>query len=446
VGRTSLNLLPIGIALVIAAGGCNLGPNAYDSGTDLQRGRIGSASRVDGPDGGLSVATDQGHLPGDVSPSSDVRSLVHYDGQGPGAVRQTSGVFGGSEAVKSISSSIKEGFHKVSDMFTPATPPKPADDAISLSNQPKPSARLYVAMARLAERSGKVGDAERHYQRALRLEPRHAGALVGYARFKDRQGKLDEAAQIYQQAAQASPKDASILNDLGLCFARRGLLGQSRAALEGAIRLEPNKELYRNNIAMVLVEMGDVDAALAHLRAVQSEAVAYYRVGYILEKRGDSEAAAGFFAKALQKNPSFAAAQLWLEEIRRRPAAGSPSAPQVAKDPRSGPGPTTAPGQPALRRQAVSPGGRPMAPLPAGNARPPAETTRVRQLPPVYQRPSAKAPQLRPVPGQTPGSQAAPLPPTTSSSRPIPGGQPSRSGIPVVHPLPPVADAARPSP
>jgi hypothetical protein len=446
VGKASLNLLAIGMALVVAAGGCTLGPGAYNSSTDLQPGRTGSASPVHGREGDLSAATQRNDVSSDADSSADVKNLVHYGGQDAGAVRQASGVFGGSEAVKSISSTIKEGFHKVSDMLTSPRPAKPAHDAVSLSTEAKPSAKLYVAMARLSAQSGQVAEAEQHYQRALRLDPRHADALVGYAHLKDRQGKLVEATQLYQQAAHARPREPSILNDLGLCFARRGMLSQSRGALEAAIRLQPHKELYRNNIAMVLIEMGNIDAALSHLKVVQSEAVACYRVGYILQKRGDSEAAAKFFAKALEKDRSLTAAKLWLDELARRPAAGGQPVPQVARDPRLGPGPMTTPGQPALRRQAAGQGGRSVAPLPPGSAPPQAEATRVRQLPPVNQRPSTTGPQLRQVPGQTPGSQPAPLPPTASSGQPIPGGQPSRSGLPVVHPLPPVHAAAGPLP
>ena len=87
----------------------------------------------------------------------------------------------------------------------------------------------------MAERSGKITEAERHYQQALGIDPNNADALVGRARLKDRQGQLDQATRLYEQASQAHPDNASLLNDLGLCLARQRKYKESIAALDRAI-------------------------------------------------------------------------------------------------------------------------------------------------------------------------------------------------------------------
>ena len=49
---------------------------------------------------------------------------------------------------------------------------------------------------------------------------------------------------------------------LGLCLHRQGKLNESVTVLREAVRLQPDRKLYRNNLATVLVEAGQLDDAL----------------------------------------------------------------------------------------------------------------------------------------------------------------------------------------
>jgi hypothetical protein len=340
----------------------------------------------------------------------------------------------------------------ISAKFAGSPNVEPAADPVSLSTKAKPSPDLYVAAARLSEKAGKTAEAERHYQRALRIDSQHAGALVGYARLKDRQDQMEEATRLYQQAARAHPKSALILNDLGLCLARQRKFHESLAALERAIQLEPKKWLYRNNIAMVFIEMGKTDAALAQLKAVQEEAVAHYNVGYILQKKGDLQAAATHFAKAIEKDPSLTEARIWIAKLQEKPASTVQPAPRIASDKRVGPalqpasrGPATSPRElkaaparsttPTIGPRLAAPGGK----LGPGGNRPPAGGFGPRSDRP---RVSGQRPVQPPV---RPGfSNVAPLPPPMSAApRPTSGGPPPQRNeatprVRLVHPLPPV--------
>jgi len=326
---------------------------------------------------------------------------------------------------------------------SPAKPPQPEKfpAEISLATKATPSPELHVAAARLSERSGKVGEAERYYQQALKLDARHAGALVGFARLRNRQGRLEEATELYQRAAKAHPDNDAIFNDLGLCLARQRLFKESVAAFERAVLLQPKKWLYRNNVAMVLVEMGDVDAAVSHLRAVQGEAVAHYNVGYILQKKGDSEAAAVHFARALEENPSLAEARAWLEKLGREPASIARSSHRVTPARQPDPTPPATPAQPPPpRAQASSDPGRTPQAAPPGprsdgfQGRMPA----VRQLPPVANHLPKTAPPFQTRPVGPVYSEPAPLPPPSSIGQPAAGHRSHGEMLPVVHPLPPV--------
>jgi len=380
VGEATLKGLAVALALTVWAGGCALGPDSSISDANLPAAQVGSLLKRSAP-----------------------------------AETATTSAFSGSV--------------------------RPAKDPVSLATKATPSPGLYVAAARLSEQAGRAVEAEGHYQKALQIDPRHADALVGYARLKDRQGELQEAVELYRRAAKAYPKDPSILNDLGLCLARQRRFAESITALEEAIRLAPKEWRYRNNVAMILVETGEVEAAVSRLKSAQGEAVAHYNVGYLLQKKGDSEAAARHFAKALEKNPSLVAARIWLEKLGGEPCSVAESAPLVASERQVDDASTDRTGQPALPRgegDAAKGPAAPVLPQPQRYGQP---TPRARQLPPVTDHSPNSAPlprQLSPLPRY---DDPAPLPPPSSIGQPSQGADPSRAGVSVVHPLPPT-DAA----
>jgi len=332
---------------------------------------------------------------------------------------------------QSISDGFKSGIKKLSDALTPDTPVKSPEDPVSLNTKAKPSPELYVSMGQLAEQQHRLDDAERRYQEALKLNPKHLGALVTYARFKDRQDQFDEALRLYQQAAKAHPDQAVVFNDLGLCYARRKRIRESLPHFERAVQLKPKEVLYRNNLATVLVELGNVDRAFEQLSAVHDEATAYYNLGYLLQQKGRTKAAIVLFTKALEKNPSMTEAQVWLER-----SGGTPPSPQrfdrsqVGADDRLLPTrSTTTVLAPAMRGttlpgQATSRWNR--QPRPAAPSAPP-QDNRAEDAPlPPGAMPSREG-MIRGQDASAPTPDLAPLPP----SNPLPSP---------VHPLPPVGD------
>ncbi len=223
----------------------------------------------------------------------------------------------------SITSPVKKGFSKIGDFFTPkpaAKAPGAEDDAISLKSKGKPGPELYVAVARLYEQSHKLADAEQQYQLALKDKPDYLPALLGYAQLKEQLGQPDEALRLYQRAAKAYPREAAVYNNMGLYYAKLGRADEAVATMTRAVALAPKNPRYRNNIATVLVDQGRLHDAFAHLQAAHGEAAAYYNMGYLLNKKGQTQAAMQHFALALKADPSMAAAQRWLEYLQRSTA------------------------------------------------------------------------------------------------------------------------------
>jgi tetratricopeptide (TPR) repeat protein len=220
---------------------------------------------------------------------------------------------------QSWSSGVKRGFNKIGNAFTPKSTPKTQgeDDACSLKTEGKPGANLFVAVGRLYMESEKYGDAEQQFQRALKDKRDFLPALLSYAELKERMGRPDDAIELYKRAAGVYPQEASIYNNAGLCFARQGRLDEAVAAINRALQLDPRNTRYRNNIATVLVDQGKTREAFEHLRQSLGEAAAYYNLGYLLNKKGQTQAALQHFTYAVQADPSMDAAQKWVDYLQR---------------------------------------------------------------------------------------------------------------------------------
>ncbi|MDY0166121.1 MAG: tetratricopeptide repeat protein [Thermoguttaceae bacterium] len=239
--------------------------------------------------------------------------------------------------VESLGSGVKRGWDGLTQTLAPETPPSPAPDPTSLLSQGRASPRLHVEVARLNEHAGRLDVAEQHYQAALAMDRNDYSAMLNYARLKDRRGQAAAAFELYSRAIQVHPQEAAVYNHLGLHYDRRGMPNEAAATFIQAVKLKPDEPLYRNNLAHVLVQLGQLPAAYEHLHAVHGEAVAYYNLGYLLHQRGQRDAAVQHLNAAIRRNPNLTPARQLLAELSPgapAPAAGTRAGAHVASVPR----------------------------------------------------------------------------------------------------------------
>ncbi len=392
---------------------------------------------------------------GEVPRRFSVLPAVGTDDRGPAPIRLT------AELLKEPAEAVKKGVDRLAQAVSPAPPPEPAEDPTSLRSKAKVRPELYIAAAQVHESAGRLAQAESAFQQAFRLAPRHLPTHLAYARFKDRQNQSREALEIYLRLAQEYPNEATVFNDLGLFYARRGMNQEAIAAFERAVQLQPKRQLYRNNLAVVLVQHGSLEPALEQLLAVYTEPEAYYKLGYLLQKKGEQELALEYFGRALQLNPGMVEAQQWYGHLQRQLARrGTPPQVQAVQQdtlplpPADGPAIRTAQrgapppadialppsgGKSTVGGESPDAAGQAFGAGPAGALPIPGEP--VRQLPPMPRRlPST----------QTEGSlddenlPPMPPPPKSEGDKPAsPKPQPSaRAELPDA-PLPPVSRAVR---
>ncbi len=219
-----------------------------------------------------------------------------------------------------------------------------ASDPTSLANKPpKPGPDLFVATARMYEKTGKPDLAIEQFDKALKADPKYLPALLGLAQLHDCQREFTEADKLYDRAVKQYPQEAAIYNDLALSQQHRGQLDQARQAMERAIALQPDKKLYRNNMASILVDMNQPEAAFKQLMAAHGPAAGHYNLAILLHRKGDDVAARYQFAQAAEVDPSLVAAREWAHRLgpndpssqfaARRPTEQS----QMAAAPTAGP-------------------------------------------------------------------------------------------------------------
>lgn len=236
-----------------------------------------------------------------------------------------------------LTSSWKKSTAAVGSAFGySAKPATQTEDPTSLDSKHKPvGPDVFIAAGRMYETQGKFPEALGQYDKALKASPNDLASLISIARLHDRQGNFAKAIETYQRAAAAHPKSGLVQNDLGLCYARHKDANQAIASLNQACHLAPKNPKYRNNLATVLVENGQTEEALRHLKALNPEGTAHYNLAYMLTARGKQAEAAQHLQMALAAQPDLEPARELLAQISPQTQA-NPYA-QVAAQPNFGP-------------------------------------------------------------------------------------------------------------
>jgi TolB-like protein/DNA-binding winged helix-turn-helix (wHTH) protein/Flp pilus assembly protein TadD len=147
-------------------------------------------------------------------------------------------------------------------------------------------------------------DAERHYQRAIELNPNYATAHHWYAEgYLMPVGRAEEAIAEMRKAQELDPLSAVIATDLGkeLYFVRR--YDEALVELHRALELDPNFTSAHNWISDTLVEKQSYNDAIAELEKTKpsrEERVYIRQTAYLYARMGRRTEARAALAKALE--------------------------------------------------------------------------------------------------------------------------------------------------
>ena len=198
------------------------------------------------------------------------------------------------------------------------------------------AADLHNSLGGLYLEGGQLPEAIACFQRALRLQPRHAMAHSNLGQALRRQGDLATAQAHQQIAVQLRPDLAAAHLNLGGVLQARGKLAEARVAYQTAIRLAPESVTAHVHLGKVLQRQGDVEAAgLAYQTALRLQAdcvEAHRRLGIIRQAQGRYEEAKAALHTAVRLCPEDAEAHYYLGMVAQQQddLAGAVAAYQAA--------------------------------------------------------------------------------------------------------------------
>ncbi len=129
------------------------------------------------------------------------------------------------------------------------------------------SALVQHANALLMDVLGETEAAERHFRRALELNPKDSELRNNYGAFLCRQQRTEEGVEMLQQAL-ANPLYATpefAWTNLGLCHLQAGRLKEAEEALRQAVQINPRHAQAWLQLAEVQLQLGQPAQAQASL-------------------------------------------------------------------------------------------------------------------------------------------------------------------------------------
>ncbi|MGA2137291.1 MAG: tetratricopeptide repeat protein, partial [Verrucomicrobiia bacterium] len=180
---------------------------------------------------------------------------------------------------------------------------------VSVSHYAEEHDKLGVALVQL----GRLPEAIKQYEQALRVKPDDAAALNGLGVACARLGKSQEAIAHWQQALRIKPDSAETHNNLAVTLARLGRLPEAIAHWEQALQINPDLAETHSNLGIALAQMGRSELAMDHwnqaLQINPDLAEAHYNLATALERDGKLPDAIGHYEQALRINPDYADAR-----------------------------------------------------------------------------------------------------------------------------------------
>lgn len=170
--------------------------------------------------------------------------------------------------------------------------------------------RRYAAYAILGQAQlalGRSYSAAHAFERAVREHPNMASAQHGLGLSMERIGQADEAAAALCRAAALDPLNGSYHVDCGRASKGAGRPAEALESYERALALMPESADIQNSVAVILVQQGAFDQAVAILRVLTETwpDSADYRINLsvALLNLGEADAAAEECRKLLAKDP-----------------------------------------------------------------------------------------------------------------------------------------------
>ena len=152
--------------------------------------------------------------------------------------------------------------------------------------------RSAMALGNLNQHEKKWADAEANFREAKRLQPDNPDAQYALAQLFSLTGRTEEAFAMFEDMLQTNPNNYAALYQIG------------RIAAASGKRLDRGEAALRRYLATPV-----------HAAGLPSHANAWYRLGNVLERKGDTEGARDAYRKAVELDPRLEDAENALKHL-----------------------------------------------------------------------------------------------------------------------------------
>jgi predicted CXXCH cytochrome family protein len=184
--------------------------------------------------------------------------------------------------------------------------------AAAIQNHRPEGGEFYFELAEAYGKAGRVQEAIRFYQEAVRRKPDFLPGWLGLGRSLSKSGRHARGAEILRKTLENHPRDPAVLNDLGLIYVRQGKTAEAAAAFRTAVEIDPAYSEAYNNLGGALTQSGDQSGAEdAYRNAIRQQpdfAGAHRNLANVLASRGEFAEAEYHFKKAFHHQPEDALA------------------------------------------------------------------------------------------------------------------------------------------
>lgn len=149
---------------------------------------------------------------------------------------------------------------------------KAAFEAAVQKTPNKADAHHYLGL--VDDQTGNKAEAEKHYRKALELDPGLEESAVNLAAILVEAGKFDEAATLMKKAIAKDPKNAALQVNLGMALAGKNDVDGASKAFDEALKIEPNSGITLVTYADVLAKANKKDDAVAKLKQAEKASAA----------------------------------------------------------------------------------------------------------------------------------------------------------------------------
>ncbi|RPI29723.1 MAG: hypothetical protein EHM61_00620 [Acidobacteria bacterium] len=184
-----------------------------------------------------------------------------------------------------------------------------AHHEFSMLSSATPNAETEIGLSEIWTRWGDLALATQYVRSALNLQPDSVPAWEQAGRLALRGGDAKAAASAFDTALRFRPSDPVLLANLGYSHLLAGEWDAARVSLQKAVDLDGSLVQARNNLGIVLAQLGQKEPALAQFSAVSDRATALNNLGVVYLENRDWSEASTTFREAVALKPDYSKAQ-----------------------------------------------------------------------------------------------------------------------------------------